>query len=60
MNKTKLLIASVLLAAPLVRFAAPGDGPVKGDRSFTVSVAVAATMISTTPHTGFPANWATS
>ncbi len=37
MNKTLALVASVLLTAPLVSFAAPGDGPVKGDKSFTVS-----------------------
>jgi hypothetical protein len=37
MKKTLALVASALLAAPLAVFAAPGDGPVKGDRSFTVS-----------------------
>jgi len=37
MNKILVLVASALLAAPLASFAAPGDGPVKGDRSFTVS-----------------------
>ena len=37
MDKILVLVASALLAAPLVSLAAPGDGPVKGDRSFTVS-----------------------
>ncbi len=37
MNKVMVLVTSALLAAPIAAFAAPGDGPVKGDKSFTVS-----------------------
>ena len=37
MKKTLALAITALLATPLAVFAAPGDGPVKGDKSFTVS-----------------------
>ena len=37
MKKVLAIAVSALLAAPFAAFAAPGDGPVEGDRSFTVS-----------------------
>jgi hypothetical protein len=37
MNKILTLVTAAVLAVPVAAFAAPGDGPVKGDRSFTIS-----------------------